>query len=149
MAKFERERTVIRKAKARDEAEELAELAEMKRKAAVRVANLTTRAAAPSVSTLKVFNTRLGERLRGPFPATAHRDRASSVECQVADYSAQGLRLRFKRSVNLPQVVVVECVALGGFIISEVRWQDGAEAGLSIDRKTTRRVRLAMDPTAA
>ena len=125
------------------------EVAAMKKKAAARVASLTMKATAPQVSSLDAFNTRSGERIIGPLPAFVHLNDDEQLSCVVADYSTEGVKLRMDVSGYLPRVVVVECDALGGLLIGEVRWQDGAEAGVMLDRKMTRRIRLAMNPDAA
>lgn len=135
--------------KSQEEELSAAEIAAMKKKAAARVAALSTKATAPEVSTLDAFNTRAGDRIMGPLPSTVHLSDDEQLSCVVADYSAEGVKLRMDVGAYLPRVVVVECDVLGGLLIGEVRWQDGAEAGIVIDRKMTKRIRLAMNPDAA
>jgi hypothetical protein len=125
------------------------ELAEMKSRAAARVAALASKRSASAVSSLEPLSRREGDRIPGPFAALIHLADHSRFECAVADYSESGLRLSLPEGVHLARVLIVECGDLGGFLICETRWQTDREAGVAIDRKMTNRVRLAMDPNAA
>jgi hypothetical protein len=125
------------------------ELAEMKIRAAARVAALASKRSASSVSSMEPLSRREGDRIAGPLAAIVHLSDQSRFDCAVADYSESGLRLSLPEGVHLARVLIVECPDLGGFLICESRWQTDRDAGVAIDRKMTNRVRLAMDPNAA
>ena len=132
------------KTKKKREAEEVeAHLAKLQARTAFRINDLLAKQAPKEFDNLDTIDTRLRQRKETSCAAKAFSDEDHTIDCTIVDMSLDGLKLVFAQEEYLPQTVILDCEGLGGFIVGEVKWQNGTEVGLQLDRKATKSLRLA------
>lgn len=133
--------------KRREEIE--AKLAELQSQTAVRLTELLSKTEVRDFQSLEAIETRMKQRKVASHAAVAHIGDDRTIDVTIVDFSIDGIRVTLPEVDYLPEKTIFECTALGGFIVAVVRWQDGREAGLQIDREWTRNMRMAASQKAA
>lgn len=133
---------MLRKKKHRDE-KLLEELAELQQRTAMRLGDLITKEPKHEFAGLDAIDTRAKQRKQSEHKAIAYVNEDDTVDCKIVDVSLDGIKVCLQQEDYLPDTVILECKPLGGFIVGEVRWQSGREAGLQIDRAWTKKLRIA------
>ena len=140
---------LFRKKEAQRESE--AKFAELQARAAARLARMSAPARKPAAvaRALDEFDSRSRERLVAEHPALVVCEENEDTPATIADMSADGLRLRFAKPRYLPPTVLIDSPAFSGFVVADVKWQSGLEAGVQFDpvwtKKLSAPVRAATD----
>ncbi len=122
--------------------EEEAKFAELQARAIARLARI----AAPAQQTAEVakaleeFDSRMRARIVADYPALVICEEDEDTPATVVDMSEDGLRLRFARPHYLPASILIDSPAFKGFVVAEVKWQSGVEAGVAFDHLWTQRL---------
>lgn len=122
--------------------EEDAKFAELQARAAARL----TRIAAPKQQEASVaraldeLDNRTRTRLVAEYPALVICEEDEDTPATIVDMSDAGLRLRFARPKYLPASILIDSPAFKGFVVAEVKWQSGVEAGIAFDHMWTQRL---------
>jgi hypothetical protein len=89
---------------------------------------------------LEEFDTRARERLVAEHPALVICETDEDTPATIIDMSADGLRLRFAKPHYLPSTVLIDSPAFAGFVVAEIKWQSGNEAGVAFDHIWTEKL---------
>ena len=140
---------MLKKSKNKIDEKTIEELAELQRRTATRLGDLISKTPKQEFQSLDAIDTRARQRKQAEHKATAFLDDDHDVACKIVDVSLDGFKVALENEEYFPDTVILECSPLGGFIVGEVRWQTGREAGLQIDRAWTKKLRLAAAPKSA
>lgn len=99
-----------------------------------------SRKAAPESKPLEDFDTRECERIAAEQPAIVICEEDEDTPATIVDMSANGLRLRFAKPHFLPPTILLDSPAFSGFVVADVKWQAGKEAGVEFDRGATQKL---------
>ncbi len=130
---------ILRKPTRRDEE---AKFAELQTRAAARLSRIAapTRQSAPVARALDEFDNRSRARIVADYPALVICEEDEDTPATIVDMSKDGLRLRFARPNYLPASILIDSPAFNGFVVAEVKWQSGVEAGIAFDHLWTKRL---------
>lgn len=122
--------------------EEEAKFAELQTRAAARLTRIAApnRQAASVARALEEFDSRARTRLVADYPALVICEEDEDTPATIVDMSEDGLRLRFARPNYLPASILIDSPAFKGFVVAEVKWQSGVEAGIAFDHVWTQRL---------
>lgn len=98
------------------------------------------RKSAPMAKMLDEFDTRARARVVAEHPAIVICEEDEDTPATVMDMSPDGLRLRFARPHYLPATILIDSPAFTGFIVADVKWQSGNEAGVAFDHVWTEKL---------
>lgn len=140
----------LRKRTGREAQEEFESL---QRRATARLLRVAApyRRQAPASSLLDELDARSRKRIAVEHPALVvceeHEDRLA----HIVDLSPDGLRLRFPARAHLVGALLIDSPAFAGFIVANVKWQSGAEAGLAFDHAWTQKLAAStqLEPTSS
>lgn len=116
--------------------------AELQSRAAARLVRLAApnRQPAAVAKSLDEFDNRARERIIADSPALVICEENEDTPAKIVDMSADGLRLRFARAHYLPATILIDSPAFKGFVVAEVKWQNGVDAGVAFDHAWTERL---------
>ncbi len=119
-----------------------AKFAELQSRVAARLSRIAapTRTAAPAAKLLEEFDTRARQRVVAEHPALVICETEEDTPATIVDMSADGLRLRFAKPRYLPSTILIDSPAFAGFVVAEVKWRNGAEAGVAFDHIWTEKL---------
>ncbi len=122
--------------------EEEAKFADLQARAVARLARISAPARQPAevAKALDEFDNRSRARLVADYPALVICEEDEDTPATIVDMSEDGLRLRFARPNYLPASILIDSPAFKGFVVAEVKWQSGAEAGVAFDHLWTQRL---------
>jgi len=122
--------------------EEEAKFVELQARAAARLTRIAApkRQAASVARALDEFDSRTRARLVTDYPALVICEEDEDTPATIIDMSEDGLRLRFARPNYLPASILIDSPAFKGFVVAEVKWQSGVEAGIAFDHAWTQRL---------
>ena len=96
---------------------------------------------------LDEFDTRARERVVATHPALVICEEDEDTPGTIVDMSADGLRLRFAKPHYLPPTILIDSPAFSGFIVADVKWQSGNEAGIAFDHLWTQKLSSPIRPS--
>lgn len=99
-----------------------------------------TRQPATIAKALDEFDSRARQRVVADYPALMICEDDEDTPATIVDMSEDGLRLRFARAHYLPATILIDSPVFTGFVVAEVKWQSGIEAGVAFDHVWTRRL---------
>ena len=129
----------MRKTAQRDEE---AKFAALQTRAMARLARLASPEQQPAeiAQALDEFDGRARARVVVDYPALVICEEDEDTPATIVDMSEDGLRLRFARPHHLHQSILLDSPAFKGFIVADVKWQNGFEAGVQFDHLWTKRL---------
>lgn len=89
---------------------------------------------------LDAFDTRAKERVLAEHPALVICEEDEDTPGTIVDMSGDGLRLRFAKPHYLPATILIDSPAFSGFVVADVKWQKGTEAGVAFDHLWTQKL---------
>lgn len=130
--------------------EEADKLAELHSKTEARLNRISgvEQTKAPIATPLEGTDNRRIKRMIADYPAIVICEEEHDTPAMIADYSEEGMRLRFATPQNLPDTLVIDSPAFTNFIVADIVWRNGTEIGLSIDREWTNKLAEPLDAMA-
>ncbi|MEO1252631.1 MAG: PilZ domain-containing protein [Pseudomonadota bacterium] len=86
------------------------------------------------------FNTRKQDRACVEFPAIIIAEDHGDTPGRICDLSSDGLRLRFSSKQDVADLILIDSPAFSGVVVAEVKWRQGVEVGVRIDRLWTEKL---------
>ncbi len=122
--------------------EEEAKFAELQARATARLERIAAPARKPAeiARALDEFDSRSRARVVVDFPALVICEADEDTPATIVDMSEDGLRLRFARPHFIESSILLDSPAFKGFVVAEVKWQSGVEAGVAFDHLWTKRL---------
>lgn len=122
--------------------EEEAKFAALQTRATARLARIAApeRKPAEIARALDEFDGRARARVVVDYPALVICEEDEDTPATIVDMSEDGLRLRFARPHHLHSSILLDSPAFKGFVVADVKWQSGVEAGVQFDHLWTKRL---------
>lgn len=121
--------------------------AELQQKVSARVHRLSASPVSTSEKSVKLldeFNTRTRERIKLEQPAVVICEEDTDTPATIVDTSKDGLRLRFAKPHYLPATILIDAPVFSGFVVADVKWQSGNEAGVAFDHEWTQKLSVPL-----